>query len=56
MIATYNQVRSEMRTKEAEFTRELQRAQYTESRVFSRVSKAISKLQGRIGHGSSRTR
>lgn len=55
MIATYNQLKSEMQAKEVEFTRELQRAQYTQSRALTMFGKLIGKAQARVTkRGNSR--
>ena len=45
MIATYQQVASEMRIKEAEFSSELQRAQYTQSKMVHRLTKLVGKVR-----------
>ena len=45
MIATYNQVKLEMSAKEADFARELQRAQYSQPRAFNFITKIFGRAK-----------
>lgn len=56
MIATYNQVKFEMRAKEAEFTRELRRAQSSQSKAFDFITKFFGQTQTRTGRRTATSR